>query len=113
MKKKSIKRIVKIRSNMWSLKRKFGKKKSRSNVLRPLLWALASCFNMHIGQASFSNAVQGRSQDFWKGGHMLNGWGRFAVFISFFLNTPVRPNYFGGEGNPPEPPLGPPPTFPM
>ena len=70
--------------------------------------------------------IQGRIQDFWKGGSYVKVWGvRFANFISSFLNilrklnnlVSLRPNYFnfigylktwGREGGLSEPPLDPP-----
>ena len=59
---------------------------------------------------------QGGIQEFWKkGSYNIKVWG---VLSHFFLNIPLRPNYFifigylktgrgkGGSSEPPEPPLG-------
>ena len=56
---------------------------------------VAFCQDLHCllrqKPSSESYTVQGRIQDFWKGGHMYNGVGvHFSEFISFFLNIPRK-----------------------
>ena len=82
--KKSFKRIVKIRSTIWSLKRKFGKK-SRSNMLRPLLWALVSCFNSIIFQCS-----AGADPGFLERGSYVKRVGSLCCLYLIFLKYPMK-----------------------
>ena len=116
-----------------------------SNSLSTCLWLLEYMYIANgfvLKQKPYSVAVaiflpirdfQGRIHDFWKGGSYVYRCGGFAllIFISFFLNVPLkwnnlvslRPNYFifigslktgaweGGSSQPLEHPLDPPLTF--